>query len=200
MPEKLELIVESFNSTRNQQMLSKQSHWATVYYGEKEFSTSYGNENCEFNSNHFELGSGKDADHIIVKLWALVNDVKIVQGECLITMDQLKLGEGIREEYDMLKDAQLVGQITIESKYFSTPKIVAPEEEEAENKEQGFSIAVTNNFEPVMKKPTLGAMPMMGSPRLSTMPKLQSPFMMGGMGTPMGGQITFTASNPASYS
>lgn len=35
----------------------------------------------------------------------------------MITMDQLKLGEGIREEYDMLKDASLIGHIVIDSKY-----------------------------------------------------------------------------------
>ena len=65
-------------------------------------------------------------------------------------MDQLKIGEGIHEVYDMLKDASVVGSITIESKYFNTPKIYIPDEAQEKDKMRGFSIAQTNNFNPAM--------------------------------------------------
>ena len=64
---------------------------------------------------------------MIVKLWTVVNNVIELQGECQIIMDQLNMGEGTREEYDMLKDAEVVGKITIESKFFRPPKIDIPE-------------------------------------------------------------------------
>ena len=51
------------------------------------------------------------------------------------------MGDGTREEFDVLKDASVVGSITIESKYFCTPKIYIPADAEGKDKPQGFYIA-----------------------------------------------------------
>ena len=60
------------------------------------------------------------------------------------------MGDGTREEFDVLKDASVVGSITIESKYFCTPKIYIPADAEGKDKPQGFSIAQTQNCNPVL--------------------------------------------------
>ena len=43
------------------------------------------------------------------------------------------MGDGTREEFDVLKDASVVGSITIESKYFFTPKIYIPDDAEGKD-------------------------------------------------------------------
>ena len=103
----------------------------------------------------------------------MIENVKTLVAECQITMDQLKLGDGIREEFDMFKDAQLVGKILIESKYFLPPQLDFLDEAGGQEKVQGFSIAPKKNRSLEMAKPVLGLMPMIGSPKLSKIPKMQ---------------------------
>ena len=69
--------------------------------------------------------SGMQDDVLQVTVYAEGTFSNDELARCQICVDQLKIGQGVREEFKLLKDAKKAGVITIQSKY--QPK----EEEEA---------------------------------------------------------------------
>jgi len=55
---------------------------------------------------------------VIFKLWKRSDalDRELV-GECELFVDQLNLGDGVRDEYELIKEAEVVGSLMIESKH-----------------------------------------------------------------------------------
>lgn len=47
-------------------------------------------------------------------------------GECSLVVDQLNIGDGSREEYELIKDAEIVGKVIIESKH-SAALVLTPD-------------------------------------------------------------------------
>ena len=68
--ERLTLIVETFTAAENTDTFFEQNPWIQILHAGNEYLTSYGTgPECSFTSNHFELGTGREAEFIFVKLW-----------------------------------------------------------------------------------------------------------------------------------
>ena len=68
--ERLTLIVETFTAEAQAETFFEKSPWIQIVHAEQEYLTSYGSgPECSFTQNHFELGTGRDAEDITVKLW-----------------------------------------------------------------------------------------------------------------------------------
>jgi len=59
------------------------------------------------------LGSGSQDDVMNVKVWSEGTFSNDEVASCKICIDQLKIGQGVREEFKLLFDAKRAGTITI---------------------------------------------------------------------------------------
>ena len=90
--EKLTIIVESFAPNEEicnlDDFTEKLTPFVSVYYGTQEFTTSYGTgTECTFTNNSFELGTGRDAQSINVKIWKVIEGAPVALGESTICID-----------------------------------------------------------------------------------------------------------------
>lgn len=56
----------------------------------------------------------------------------ILVGECILVVDQLNIGDGSREEYELIKDAEIVGRVIIESKHSAALVLIPDVQSEPE--------------------------------------------------------------------
>jgi len=82
------------------------------------------------------LGTGSQDDVLEVKVMAEGTFSNDEIASCTICVDQLKIGNGVREEFKLLYDAKLAGMITIQSKYTGKEAEEEAEEESGPPVEQ----------------------------------------------------------------
>ena len=76
----------------------------------------------------FDLGDGCADEKIIVQCWSEDTFSDHFIGECNIFFDSLKVGEGTKDGFTMLKETKSIGVVFIESHY-QAPVPAEPEEE-----------------------------------------------------------------------
>ena len=136
-PENLKIKVEHLLFAESQgSTFFNPELYVKIRMKDEEFKTKIGYMNGktpEFNEE-FDLGEANH-DQIIVQVYdnGMFSDDYI--GECIIFMDQLKIGTGCRNGYGILKETRAIGTIFIESFYTAEEKEpVAQEEEKTEEK------------------------------------------------------------------
>lgn len=103
--------------------LDPMNQFLKIYYGEDqefESETQYeSGPNAQFNTNSYDLGTGAEED-IVIEVWSkesfhegIVQDVHL--GSCVVALDQLKIGHGICEFFDLLIDNAKMGKVQIKS-------------------------------------------------------------------------------------
>ena len=72
--ERLTLIVETFTAPTKPYQFFEKNPWIQIVHADQEHLTSYGTgPECSFTQNHFELGTGREAEDITVRLFTQSN-------------------------------------------------------------------------------------------------------------------------------